>query len=118
MGYCESFEEYKNWLNKSDILPVTSNQDFFGISIVEAVYCNVIPLLPNRLSYPEIFQYKNNMHLFYKEDKELLDVLIKTITNINNLGKEINSLSDYVYREYNWEIISKKYDQKFALFFN
>lgn len=56
-GYCESFEEYASWLWKSDFLPVTSNQDFFGISIVEAAYCCVEPLLPKRLSYPELFPF-------------------------------------------------------------
>ena len=36
-GFCKSFNEYQNWLNKSDILPVTSIQDFFGVSIAEAI---------------------------------------------------------------------------------
>lgn len=52
-GWVESFEEYAKWLWRADILPVTSNQDFFGGSVVEAMYCNTYPLLPNRLAYPE-----------------------------------------------------------------
>ena len=40
----------------SDILPITSNQDFFGGSIIEAMYCETTPLLPKRLTYPELFQ--------------------------------------------------------------
>ena len=34
-GYVESRNEYLQWLFSSDILPVTSNQDFFGLSVVE-----------------------------------------------------------------------------------
>ena len=44
-GYVENFEDYARWLYRSDIVPVTSNQDFFGASIVEAVYCGCYPLI-------------------------------------------------------------------------
>ena len=63
-GFCESFSEYAQWLWKADILPVTSNQDFFGISIIEASYCETYPLLPERLSYPELFDIKTNSEIF------------------------------------------------------
>jgi len=53
-GYVESFKEYAEWLWKADILPVTSNQEFFGASVMEAIYCNTWPILPNRLTYPEL----------------------------------------------------------------
>ena len=102
----------------SNILPITSNQDFFGISIVEAVGYGNYPILPKRLSYPEIFKYKNNIDLFYRKDEELLNILIKVIGNINNLDETIDSLSSSIYKEYNWETISKKYDRVFESFFN
>ena len=47
-GFCENREEYASLLHLADFIPVTSNQDFFGGSIVEAVYCNTIPLIPER----------------------------------------------------------------------
>ena len=53
-GFCDQFKDYAQWLWKADILPVTSNQDFFGISIMEAIYCGVYPILPKRLTYPEL----------------------------------------------------------------
>lgn len=52
-GFASSFAEYARWLWRADILPVTSIHDFFGISVVEAIYCGCQPLLPNRLAYPE-----------------------------------------------------------------
>ena len=52
IGYASSFEEYAQWVKLADILPVTSDQDFFGGSVVEAMYCDVVPLLPKRLAYP------------------------------------------------------------------
>ena len=53
-GYVDSFEEYAKLLWKSHIIPVTSNQEFFGGSVMEAIYCGVWPILPNRLTYPEL----------------------------------------------------------------
>jgi len=114
-GYCGSHDEYIKWLKKANILPVTSNQDFFGISIVEAVTYGSYPILPKRLTYPELFDYINNKNLFYQDDKDLIDILYKTSKNINNLDNEINVLSNYIYKKYNWNVISKKYDETFEL---
>jgi glycosyltransferase involved in cell wall biosynthesis len=55
-GYVESRAKYAQWLWRADVLPVTSNQDFFGASAVEAMYCNCLPLLPRRLAFPELVE--------------------------------------------------------------
>src|SRR5690606_5307312 len=52
-GYAESLKDYVYWMYHADILPVTSYHDFFGASVVEALACDVVPLLPQRLAYPE-----------------------------------------------------------------
>ena len=106
-GYCESFEDYAKWLWRADLLPVTSNQDFFGISIIEAVYCNTYPILPNRLTYPELFDYKFNKNTFYENDDDLLNKIIDFFNNKNQ--------SNYSYQlfDYNWKNAVKKYDETF-----
>lgn len=71
-GYAESREEYKYWLGVADVLPVTSNQDFFGISAVEAMAAGCYPLLPNRLAFPQ--HVADPKHL-YQTDDELFDKL-------------------------------------------
>ena len=53
-GYAESKSAYAQWLAKGDVLPVTSRQDFFGGSVVEAVAAGCVPLLPRRLNYPSL----------------------------------------------------------------
>lgn len=52
-GHCESREKYHRLLLQSDILPVSSQQDFFGISVVEAMAAGCYPLLPEGLAYRE-----------------------------------------------------------------
>jgi glycosyltransferase involved in cell wall biosynthesis len=54
-GYQQSRQEYVNSLHEADVIVSTANHEFFGLSVLEAVAAGVYPLVPNRLSYPEIF---------------------------------------------------------------
>ncbi len=109
-GYAGSFEEYARWLWKADILPVTSNQDFFGISIAEAVYCRTLPLLPKRLSYPELFPLDKFGGYFYRGREELLLKLKNMIDNFP--GMSTDDLRSNVSR-FDWGNISSVYDDLF-----
>ena len=80
--YCEDFSEYAKWLWKADIIPVTSNQDFFGGSVVEAIYCGTYPILPRRLTYPELLTERDYNSHFYDNDSELYNKVEKAILNI------------------------------------
>jgi glycosyltransferase involved in cell wall biosynthesis len=53
-GYAEDFAEYSALLHRSDLVVSTAHHEFFGIAIQEAIYCGCHPLLPRRLSYPEL----------------------------------------------------------------
>ena len=106
-GYCDSFKEYAKWLWKADILPVTSNQDFFGISIVEAVYCQTLPILPKRLSYTELFDSKKNSDYFYEDDKEFYQKLKDCILNYKKKPLKISSLV----KKYDWKQMVSTYDK-------
>jgi len=111
MGYCKSYEDYKNWLWKSDILPVTSIQDFFGISIIEAVYCDTYPILPDRLAYTELFNIKKNPEIFYKNDLELYNKLKLAIENHTNLSSYAS-----IVEKFDWLYMSNQYDDLFEKF--
>jgi glycosyltransferase involved in cell wall biosynthesis len=54
-GFAEEREDYVAALRNSDIVVSTSRQEFYGIAVLEGVYCGSRPLLPRRLSYPELF---------------------------------------------------------------
>ena len=110
-GYVSSFKEYAHFLWQSDILPVTSNQDFFGGSVVEAIYCNCFPILPNRLAYPEHIPKNEFQNYFYKNDDELYDKLQKAILFIKK-GKSPESLQNFV-AQYDWSKLASVYDSTF-----
>ena len=106
MGYCKSFEDYASWLWKADILPVTINQEFFGASVMEAVYCNCYPLLPTRLTYPELFNDTVNALHFYHNANDY-DNKLKSLLINQNLGHNLNEIA----QKYDWSTMSIQYDQ-------
>ena len=109
-GYVESFAEYARWLWQVDIMPVTSYQEFFGASVVEALYCDSFPLLPKRLAYPTILPEKYQPHCFYDDFDDLLFRLEKAITNIDET-RQFSLRSEVA--QYDWQPQSKIYDQVF-----
>jgi len=109
-GYAESFSEYAHWLHAADILPVTSNQDFFGISIMEALYCGTIPLLPVRLTYPEIVSYDNFSDFFYRDRNELVEKLITSVKNYKTIDRQQFRQNA---EKYDWGKMAAVYDREF-----
>jgi len=107
-GFAESFEDYKKWINQADILPVTSRQDFFGGSVVEAMYCGCIPLLPNRLAFPEHIPAEYHAQLLYENDDDFYQKLKDMILNLNQ-GIPVN---DFV-AKYDWSTFAPYYDKAF-----
>jgi len=107
-GYAESFEVYAGWLQRADILPVTSNQDFFGGSIIEAMYCDTLPLLPKRLAYPEHIPESLHSTFFFDDYIDLEKRLQKLIFNLKVIRNQ--SVKQYV-SHYDWSEIIEEYDQ-------
>lgn len=52
---CQSTRaDYESALAEADIIVSTANHEFFGLSVAEAIAAGAFPVLPRRLSYPEI----------------------------------------------------------------
>ena len=54
-GYTEDRAEYYALLGRAHIAVSTAHHEFFGLSMLEATHFGARPLVPNRLSYPELF---------------------------------------------------------------
>jgi glycosyltransferase involved in cell wall biosynthesis len=46
--------EYRTLLNRADVVVSTARQEFFGVSVAEAMAAGAVPLVPDRLAYPEL----------------------------------------------------------------
>ena len=110
-GYVDSFKEYAEWLWKSDIMPVTSNQEFFGASVMEAIYCNVWPILPNRLTYPELIPSKYHVNNIYRTEDELYQKISLAIKNHSNMIKgQLCTIAE----KFDWKVMAPKYDHELS----
>jgi glycosyltransferase involved in cell wall biosynthesis len=114
-GYENSLAGYARWLWQSDIVPVTSIQDFFGASVIEAVYCNCFPLLPQRLAYPYLIPAHYHSQCFYSDFDDLVYRLTKAITNIDQTRRF--TLRAEVAR-YDWHTQAALYDILFEKMLN
>lgn len=47
--------EYWRWLFWADVVVSTARQEYFGLSVAEAVWAGCRPLLPDRLVYPTLY---------------------------------------------------------------
>jgi glycosyltransferase involved in cell wall biosynthesis len=109
-GYAESSAEYARLLWLADILPVTSYQDFFGGSVVEAMACDVFPLLPNRLAYPEHLPEAYRKTFLYDNTENFVNRLQRLIFDVKVIRKQ--NIHQWV-MHYDWQSCIKKYDQTF-----
>lgn len=110
-GYVEDFAHYAQWLQGSDIVPVTSHQEFFGASLVEAVYCGGYPILPTRLTYPELIPYETHPDLFYETFQELVEKLTGAL---HGIGKIREQSFRHCVERYSWQHMAPEYDRVFG----
>jgi glycosyltransferase involved in cell wall biosynthesis len=100
-GYADSYREYVSLLKEADIVVSTAFHEFFGIAVMEAVRAGCYPLLPDRLSYPELFE----KHFLYGEG-ELVNRLQDVIRTGKSLSdSEIHRMTDRM----SWNVMKKKY---------
>ena len=109
-GFIESRQYYYKILSSSNILPVTSIHDFFGVSTVEAISQGLSPLLPNRLAYPEHIPNYLFKNYLYNSEEELYSKLKNMILNYKNLNSI--ELQNYI-QKYEIKTVIKKYDKYF-----
>jgi len=79
-GYAEDFAEYSRLLHRADVVVSTARHEFFGVAIQEAIYCGCHPVLPHRMSYPELIPETHHRPLLhapvlYEDKDELFGVL-------------------------------------------
>lgn len=108
-GYVEHFAEYARWLWRSDIVVSTAIHDFFGAAVVEAIYCDTLPILPERLAYPQFVPEVHRARCLYRDPAGLVDLLAHAIVHIEET--RATSLRGAV-ACYDWGHMAPAYDQR------
>jgi glycosyltransferase involved in cell wall biosynthesis len=77
-GRLEDYSEYARLLWAGDVVASTAIHEFFGVAVLEAVYCGCRPVLPRRLSYSELIPAEAHGEVLYGED-ELVGALTRAL---------------------------------------
>ena len=106
-GYADDLQAYHQLLALANILPVTSNQDFFGGSVVEAIAAGCLPLLPDRLAYPEHVPAHLHNQFLYKDLDQAISILSNPSWTSHSMYSQ--ALRDHI-SAYDWSNIIDRYD--------
>lgn len=111
-GYA-SRERYGQLLWEADITISTAHHEFFGISILEAIYCHAFPILPGRLSYPELVPQTYHGQCLYETESGLLRRLRWALTHPAEAAAVAARLAPAV-DAFAWEHLAPRYDRVLA----
>jgi glycosyltransferase involved in cell wall biosynthesis len=114
-GYQKSWEDYKRILSEADVVVSTANHEFFGISVVEAIAAGAYPLVPNRLSYPEILGLGriNGVEQFFYDGtvRDLADKLSQLVDRIDKAFLWSERISSSILTDhFKWQNLANLYD--------
>ena len=110
MGFAESREEYTAWLNASDIFLSTSIHEFQGLSVLEAVAQGALPILPNRMSYTEMFEEE---YLYDDCGSDIEKEAVKAVDLIEYQSDQIREGNAKVppVKHYCWSMLMPEYEK-------
>ncbi|MEN8258296.1 MAG: DUF3524 domain-containing protein [Thermodesulfobacteriota bacterium] len=104
-GYAEDRTAYLELLKEGTIIISTASHEFYGLSVIEAVRAGCRPLLPKRLSYPELF----DAEYLYENDrcfKERLKEVLRSNSAPLPLAKRLH-LTD----SFTWPVLRQAYEK-------
>ena len=107
-GYVPDRQTYEAHVRQADIVVSTAIHEFFGLSVVEAVAAGCFPLLPDRLSYPEIVPPDLHETFLYRDERELRKKLAHLLGGKGPWDR-LRRLADHV-QQYDWANMGRTYD--------
>jgi glycosyltransferase involved in cell wall biosynthesis len=108
-GYQARLADYARWLWTATVVVSTAKQDFFGVSMAEAIYCGAYPLLVDALNYPSLIPSAyHRAHLFPRG--ELLPALRQVV---QARPRPAPALAQAI-EAYAWPRLAPRYDDLLA----
>jgi glycosyltransferase involved in cell wall biosynthesis len=106
-GYVESRTDYGAWLRSSDVVVSTATQEFFGAAVWEAVACGCLPVLPDRLAYPELLPPAVGARVLYRDVAGLVERLVEhLVAPDEGLRRRLAAHA----RAFDWTAVAARYD--------
>ncbi len=109
-GFAPDREEYARLLWRSDIVVSTARHEFFGVGMVEALYCGCIPVVPARYNYPALVPEALHSRCLFSSESQLVDQLRAALRGSRT---ELASLRQSAER-FAWERVAADWDAALA----
>jgi len=107
-GYIQDKNQYLQLLSRANIVISTAIHEYFGLSVRQAVAANCWPLLPDRLSYPELIPEQDHDRHLYSSIEQLKTKLINLIQNgVADLSPELKQKNNALA----WPKLAPIYDE-------
>lgn len=103
-------ETYRRLLRRCDIVVSTARQEFFGISLTEAIAAGAFPIVPDRLVYPERIPSEHHAACLYRTGVDLVDRLRWAIER-SEIARSITASLQVTMAELDWSVVAPRYDE-------
>lgn len=110
-GFLPDRADYDQLLERADIVVSCAQQEYFGISVAEAVHAGCYPVLPRQQVYPSLYGRRCKGSHFYETEDQLVDLLAALIDghtcgHVCSLDKDVDA--------YCWPNLAPKFDALLA----
>jgi glycosyltransferase involved in cell wall biosynthesis len=109
-GYAASRADYARLLWRADVVVSSAIQEFFGIGVVEALYCGCAPVLPNRLNYPQLLPAALHAEHLYRDQAGMVELIARALARAGEGRGGWRALA----APYDWSALAPRYDRALA----
>ncbi|MDH3499339.1 MAG: DUF3524 domain-containing protein [Acidimicrobiia bacterium] len=107
IGFAEQ-PQYQQILHDSAIVLSAADHEFFGVAVVEAMAAGAIPVLPDRLAYPEIVGPDLRSTLYASTDDAVAQVV--ELLSDASLRSGRSAAASAAAHRFDWESVAPRYD--------
>lgn len=102
-------DEYLAVLAASSVVVSAAHQEFFGVSVVEAIHAGAYPILPDRLVYRERIPSPLHDRCLYRTADEAVDRIVAAVGDVGT-RTETTSLLRGTTGRFDWREVAPAYD--------
>ncbi|MEZ5571692.1 MAG: DUF3524 domain-containing protein [Halioglobus sp.] len=99
-GYIESFSQYVALMRGADLVLSTALHEFQGVAVLEAAAQGCVPVVPDRLVYPEIYpdrlRYESNLQDVEREARSAAELILAISQNYSHYQTQIPDCSGFL----------------------
>lgn len=109
-----SRDRYIRLLWEATLTVSTAHHEFFGVGVLEAIRCRTFPLLPDRLSYPELLPETAHARCLYRDHEDLVERLVGALERPSSVAELVDRELAPAAAAFDWERVAPRYDDLLA----